>query len=331
MKYFFTWKSIIQLFSATFMGLFFLGCVPQVSNKLDDRIINPENDKLFLKNDMSKCPATLRETTVNLQTNFDDCTDPMKMQIVINNGFDTQMQIQDVIYDGLWKEDITNSLKRNLHLACGTKFSEQANIPTIDLRFKKLTSQIISIDQNHVTDKFNIVNLDSQLDYSSSANYVLEVAIGGTLFFKNLAYQKGLNIKNIGKQKATGSNYLVTVSTRNENSRLVNISILPENIPLYVQSNVDVMDMRTIILPIFTKEKIINYTLYSKSGEIIKKNKISSRDGTLADEPIDTSDKAIINMFAGTGISIGYFNNAIVGPYRWLIYDLSQKIIDESK
>ena len=314
-----------------FITLFFWGCAPQFNNKLDNSVINAQNDKLFLKNGLSQCPSSLNNMTVNLRTNFDDCTDPMKMQIIIINGLDTQMSASDVSYEGSWKDDVTNIIKRNLTEACGTKFSDKNDIPSIDLHFKKLTSQVISIDQKHVTDDFNLINLDSKLDYTNSINYVMQVDIGGSLFSKNFDYQKGLNIKNTGKQKETGTNYLVTISTRSEASRVVDVSILPDNTPLYLQKNVNVLDMQTVIVPVMSKEKIISYTLYSKNGDIVKKNTISTHDATLKDEPVDESDKAIINMFAGTGSGIGYVDNSIAGPYGWLLYDLSRNIIDEAK
>lgn len=320
-----------NLFLMILIPLFFLGCVPQLSNKLDERVINPQNDQLFLQQDLSKCPLALKGTTVRLNMSFEGCQDPMKMQVVTISGFDTQMSATDIPYDGSWKEDIAKILKRNLSLACGTKFSDQEGVSTIDLQFKRLTSQIISIDQKHITDDFNLITLDSKLDYESSFNYVMDVVIGGTLFSKPFEYKKGLNIKNTGKQKASGTNYLITVSTRSESSRLIDVSILPENIPLYLQKNVFVQDMTTVLLPIITNENIISYTLYSPSGEIVKKNTISSHDKTLTNEPTDSADKAIINLFAGTSSYIGYYETSIAGPYGWLLYDLSKEIMNDAK
>ena len=329
--------SLSEIFFLLSALVSFGGCAPKWNNQLNSTIVNTYNDKQFLTNDVLKCPASLEGRTVRLQTNFDKCIQPMKMEVVTITGMDTVMQPDDVSYDGSWQDDISNMIKRNLTIACGTKFSDKSDLPLIYLDFKKLTSQITSIDQKHDTKDFNLATLNSQLDYNISENYVMELEISGTLFKNSRKYAKGLQRKNTGHQLETGSNYLVTVSTRTESSRLVEISILPQNLLLYIQKTAFVMDMQTVILPIIKKEKIISYTLYSPLGDVRSKKSLSTENGGL-DEGMDSvttvldpSDRTLIDTFAGTGSGVGWFGNSMVGPYAWLIYDLSREIIDNAQ
>ncbi|MDD5157758.1 hypothetical protein [Sulfurimonas sp.] len=322
---------ITKLFYGISFVMLLQGCAPIAENTLNSAIINAHNDALFLTDGSLKCPSSLQGKTVRLQSRFDECLQPMAME-ALSLKADGSMEPISFAYNGSWQDDVTNTIKRNLATACDTKFSDQPNTPSIDLKFKKLTSQILSIDQKSETKDFNLISLDSRYDYNYTTNYVMDVEVGGSLFEHPLKYAKGLQRKQSGHQISLGKNYLLTISTHAEGSRVVDVSILPENYLLYAQKTAEVMDMRTVVVPIFSNEMIIDYKLYSPSGEIRSKKSLSMQAGEIIKNlnfttVANPSDQALIDMFAGTGAGIGWINNAVVGPYAWLLYDFSQEII----
>jgi hypothetical protein len=331
-----SWFSRIFLSKLLFISLsiFLLsGCVPKIDNKFDSTLINAHNDSRFLTNDL-KCPIVLQNKTIRIVGSFDEPKNQMAMETIAINA-DHSIKPIPIGYDGSWQEDIMETLRRNLSTACGTRFSDQLSAPSIELKFKKITSQILSIDQDSKTKDFNFVSLHSRYDFNTTTNYVIDAEIGGTLFTKPLIYEKGLQKKESAHQLALGTNYLLSISTRTELSRSVEFSVLPETYMLYAQKNVSVMDMRTVVLPIISNEMIIEYALYAPSGDVRSKKRLSLQTGEISKNgPTttlnDPSDKALINMFAGTSMGGIWINSAIVGPYSWLLYDLTREIIENA-
>lgn len=253
-------------------------------------------------------------------------------------AYDGSIQPLPILYNGSFQEDVIATLKRNITTVCGTQFTDAPDAPMINLKFNKLTSQILSIDnRNDLYKSFNIVSLDSQYDYNVTTNYVVEAEVGGTLFSAPLVYARGLTKEEVIHQKAQGTNYLVTVSTRTEVDHLTNFYTFPDVNLLYSQKNVSIMDMKTVILPVMSNEFMLKYTLYTPDGEVGETKTLSSSAGGISStgpgigdvKATNPSDNALIMLFGNSGIGF-WGGSAPVGPYGWLMYDLTQAVISNA-
>jgi hypothetical protein len=310
------------------------GCsMPAYVTKLDSRIINEHNDQRFLGSERLECPASLKNQTVALKVDISRCIKPMGMEGISAGVLGQEIKPLPIPYAGNPLEDIVTTLKRNLTQVCGTRFSEDPKLPSIDITFSKLTSQVLSIDKKHDVENFNLIKLDSQYDYNVTTNYVAEAQIGGSFFPTPWVYARGLTKEEVVHIKEEGTNYLVSVSTRGEKDHTIHFLTFPDVALLYSQKNVMIMDMKTIIVPIMSNEFMVKYELYAPDGSVQETKTLSLQSGGMTSDfgfnnlqVQHPSDRALVALFGNSGIGF-WDGSAPAGPYGWLMYDLTQAVL----
>ncbi len=314
--------------------MFFLsGCAVEYGTSMDKTLANAHNDERFLKTPPLSCPESLKDKTVKLTANFDKCAMPMNIEYTVSN-LDYSIRAVKAPYEGSWRDDVLGTIKRNISAVCGTKFSDSDSVPTIEMDFSKLTSQIISIDQTDRMKDANLLKVDHNYDVNHTTNYVAQAKIGGSVFDAPFTYVKGLQKKESFKMKELMDNYLLAINARTETTDSIHVFVLPDNYPLYSESVATVLDMRSVIIPVVKKEVLVNYTLYAENGNVLEKKALSNKNGGLvvntlppSTEVVSPSDKAIIGVFGAIDNHIASSANT----YIWLLYDISREIIKNAK
>jgi len=318
--------------------LFFVSLVNAEHIKIDSTFINKSNTKTLLGKYKGSCPASLQNKNIDLKLSFNDA---IKSPTSVDISDTRSLELDEIEYDGDFKEDISENIKKILNNVCNTTFEQKQPTNELSISLDKFESTKIIKDR---IEAYAILFVGKQrANYFIEHKYAIQAILNGDIFKQTYSFN---NFYGASKS------HDITINGTSGISDIV----INEDIK-YIDTNITFFGLQTKIhKSLYTKgirgDLFVNYKLSdSKQNKIAEYSSASDCSIKLFSVQLKSiADYKLLRMMTGETSSLISFefddkhatgdendeaededdDDNIDGIFSFMVYDLVKSIIENA-